>query len=335
MAVHYCVFTLVLGLTSRHTDERTKMLRRQQRRILSLRRILSRIHGRNNPSPPPVHISDRDILQFGVYTGGGLRAWVDAMPLLSFNFTGTLWGFDSFVGMPREDEALLLRHHKRDKAWLPGGLNASALLGTADWRTVQQTIIGNVGYADTKLVRGFFDHSLAGGKARARELGIRPAFLIDIDCDLTSSTRTALTFALEAGLLRPRAPGRPGTFVYYDDLSEHDRMQAELALKIEAQIKKTGRSSYTAKQLSELKEVATMNEENVAHELVTAEWGLTWRALPPVGVYPGPLGLNRHPNPVAWIEQMPKSFTGRWLPPQRYCALRELLSCARCEHVDA
>ena len=79
----------------------------------------------------------------------------------------------------------------------------------------------------------------------------------------------------------------------------------------------------TAKQLSELKSF-TMNGENVAHELVTAEWGLTWRPLPPVGVYPGPLGLNRHPNPVAWIEQMPKSFTGRWLPPQR-CALRELL----------
>ena len=156
------------------------MLRRQQRRILSLRRILSRIHGRNNPSPPPVHISDRDILQFGVYTGGGLRAWVDAMPLLGFNFTGTLWGFDSFVGMPREDEAACCAITSVTSVATRWS-QCRALLGTADWRTVQQTIIGNVGYADTKLVRGFFDHSLAGGKrARARH---SPAFLIDIDCD--------------------------------------------------------------------------------------------------------------------------------------------------------
>ena len=64
-----------------------------------------------------------------------------------------------------------------------------------------------------------------GGTETAARLGMvrRPAFLIDIDCDLKTSAKQALIFTLEAGLLRP------GTFVYYDDLSEFDYTEANRA----------------------------------------------------------------------------------------------------------
>ena len=311
------------------------MLRRQQRRILSLRRIMWRLRGRGDADDAlsthqqPVAIAGQDIVQFGVFTGGGAKAWLDAMPLLGFNFTGTFWGFDSFHGMPRENASLLLRHHKKDKQWAQGGLDAGALLGRSDWTSLSNALVRNIDHpaTTTRLVQGFYNESLAGGLQRARQLGMeRPAFLIDIDCDLFSSTKQALTFALEAGLLRP------GSFVYYDDLSEYDRTQAELAHRLdkESAADPTRASTYEwKKRLNNLKRVAALNEENLAHEDVSSAWGLTWKPLPSVGKYPGPL-VGAPPNAVGWIEQLPKSHKGHWVPPERYPAVRQLVSCGRC-----
>ena len=310
---------LVLAISEKRMTKQSRMLRRQQRRILSLRRIMYQRHGRG-PTPPLVHI-DGDILQFGVFTGGGLRAWVEAMPLLNFNFSGVLWGFDSFKGMPYENASLKLRHHKRDKSWAQGGLNAGATLGIQDWASLRDTLIRNIGYPRTRLVRGFFNETLQGGARRARDLGVRPAFLIDIDCDLYSSTRQALTFALEAHLLLP------GTYVYYDDLSEHDRSQADSISPVSTT---TAASQTTSKQAHRewQRRVRSLNEENIAHDDVSTEWGLKWRALPRVVKYPGPI------TALSWIDQLPEADKGKWVPPEQYPAVRELLSCARCAKLD-
>ena len=306
MAISFVFPFVCFVLSNRHVVEHTKMLRRQQRRLLSLRRIAYRMVGRT-PSAQQVTRITGDILEFGVYTGGGMKAWIDAMPLLGFNFTGQLWGFDSFVGMPAENQSLVLRHHKRDRSWAQGGLNAAKQLRIDHWPTLRDTLIKNVGFARTRLVRGFFNETLRGGVQRARELGITPAaaFLIDIDCDLYSSTRQALAFALESGLLRP------GTFVYYDDLSEYDRSRADQADR------RGGRATDAARR------IASLNEENVAHDVTSREWGLRWLPLPSIVSYPGPL-------PLKWIEQLPPEHTGKWVPPERYPAVRELISCARC-----
>ena len=253
-----------------------------------------------------LHVAD-DIVQFGVFTGGGLKAWIDAMPLLGFNFTGSLYGFDSFSGMPHENGSLLLRHHKKDPAWAKGGLDAAALMGNPDWTTLNDLIVANIGYprAKTHLIKGFFSDTLRSGPKTARRLGMRPAFLVDIDCDLFTSTTQALSFVLGSGILRP------GSFVYYDDLSEYDR--------------------------KEHARVVHLNEENLAHHNISAAWGLRWRTLPTLGKYPGPIGVKPSSGrgrsatgPLAWIEQFPASHTGRWVPPERYPAVLQLLSCERC-----
>ena len=108
----------------------------------------------------------------------------------------------------------------------------------------------NIGFDATRthLIPGFYNESLRDGASLARRLRMRPALLLDIDCDLYSSSKQALQFMLEAGLLVP------GTFVYYDDYSLED-----------------WRVSPTKHPYK---------EERLAHHEITEEWKLTWRQLP-------------------------------------------------------
>ena len=72
-----------------------------------------------------------------------------------------------------------------------------------------------------------------------------PAFLVDIDCDLYSSTVDALRFVLEAGILVP------GSYVYYDDVTLTNWL----------------RPNQT-------------EGEHRAHSEIAREWGLDWELLP-------------------------------------------------------
>ena len=53
----------------------------------------------------PALCRERDLYEFGVYTGRALKAMARWMEHRSSNFTiGTLWGFDSFMGLSRDAE---------------------------------------------------------------------------------------------------------------------------------------------------------------------------------------------------------------------------------------
>ena len=67
-----------------------------------------------------------DIYQFGVFTGGGLKAWLQSMPKYNLTFRGDIWGFDSFEGMPHEDPTKMTVKHSQDPMWQAGGLNAAS-----------------------------------------------------------------------------------------------------------------------------------------------------------------------------------------------------------------
>ena len=123
---------------------------------------------------------------------------------------------------------------------------------------------------------------------------MKPAFLLDIDCDLYSSTRHALEFMLAAGLLVP------GTFVYYDDMSEKQLIG----------ITRFGDAAL---------------EEGLAHMEISKKWGLQWRHLPSLGTYPGPIGGR-----LAWVTQFPNRTKGNWVPPEFYAPVVELQACQRC-----
>jgi hypothetical protein len=116
--------------------------------------------------------------------------------------------------MPDEPSKLKSGPHQKDRAWLAGGLNAAEHLGIRDWPSLEKNLTDAIGYPGrTHLVRGFYHKSLRGGEQRARELRLGHAWLVDIDCDLYTSTLEALDFLVAARVLKR------GTFLYYDDIS--------------------------------------------------------------------------------------------------------------------
>ena len=248
----------------------------QQRRLLSLQRIASHIASLPGGAPP-AHLSG--VYQFGVLHGFGLRAWLEAMPMLNLSLAGkTVWGFDSFRGMPDEEAGFMRKSHEHDRQWHAGGLNVARLLGISYWPKLHDTIVRNIGFSPehTHLVRGFYNESLRGGRALSQQLRMPPALLLDIDCDLYTSTTQALRFMLDSQLLVP------GTYVYYDDYS------------VEAWYVPASQHPYL--------------EERLAHEEVTKEYELVWRPLNRYGRYRGPMaGLE-------WIRQM--SNTSKWMGKQ-------------------
>ena len=80
--------------------------------------------------PPSWRPEERDVYEFGVYTGNGLRAWSQTFRKKGVLFRH-LWGFDSFEGLPavdlhKEDPAIRTGTNPEMEA---GGLNAADALG--------------------------------------------------------------------------------------------------------------------------------------------------------------------------------------------------------------
>lgn len=143
---------------------------------------------------------DRDVYQFGVYTGGTMRSIAKRIK----NF-GHLYGFDSFSGLPAETPGERLE----GAHWRPGSFSAADALG--EWRlsSLLARLRTSIAYANTTLIPGFFNESLT--PALRRSLPFQPALLVDVDVDLHASTMDCLTWMLDHGLLVP------GSFVRYDD----------------------------------------------------------------------------------------------------------------------
>lgn len=194
-------------------DERGMLMGDAPRRI-AWKRIHAHIRANNRSELLQTGL--QDIFQFGVYTGGGLRYWLDSINASGAGpFTGNIWGFDSFEGMPSEPEYLKSRvkwnDHRTDPAWQAGGLNAAEQLGIFEWPKLRATITRNIGHTQgrTGLVRGFFNESLA----RAPRPHMRTALLVDLDADLYTSSAEAIRFMLSTQLLRV------GSYVYIDDVN--------------------------------------------------------------------------------------------------------------------
>lgn len=170
-----------------------------------------------------------DIFEFGVYTGGGLKAWVDELAKSHIHFHN-MYGFDSFAGLPEvnlddEDPHIKKKRERQggaggitkdqDGTYMgPGGYNAAKRLNVSDPTMLMERIKRTVNYQRGKvdLIKGFFNESLP---ALSRQMisRMRPAFIVDFDGDYYSSTIDPAEFLMKHCLLAP------GTFVYYDDMS--------------------------------------------------------------------------------------------------------------------
>ena len=83
--------------------------------------------------PHGANIEDRDVYQFGVYTGGTMSGIVNYFRALHVRF-GTLWGFDSFEGLPSEAKGHKLLTHN----WRPGAYSAADALHTWSWSNLER-----------------------------------------------------------------------------------------------------------------------------------------------------------------------------------------------------
>ena len=104
-----------------------------------------------------------------------------------------MWGFDSFRGLPVETADV------QNSDFAPGSYSSSLSV-----QTVKAKVGGQVDF-----VVGFYNETLTATLANERAMA--PAFLVDIDADLYTSSFQALDWMFAQGLVRP------GTLVGYDD----------------------------------------------------------------------------------------------------------------------
>ena len=126
-------------------------------------------------SPRPLY------LEFGVHEGRTLRWWSEHLSAPG----ARLIGFDSFDGLPGD--------------WHPDAPAGSFATG----------VVPRIDDPRVEIVPGWFSDTLPG-----RALPPHDELVVNVDCDLYSSTREVLDW------LEPHL--RPGTLVYFDDLFDHD-----------------------------------------------------------------------------------------------------------------
>jgi len=149
---------------------------------------------------------DKDIYEFGVYTGGHMREF--AKKIRGF---GHLWGFDSFTGFPDEttDSSTGKSLWVYNNHWQAGGNSASDRLGVWNMTALFQYLHKRINYTDTTFIQGYYNVSLTPQLLSKHRF--RPAVLVDLDCDMHISTMQAMRWLLTSQILVK------GTLVRYDD----------------------------------------------------------------------------------------------------------------------
>jgi hypothetical protein len=120
-----------------------------------------------------------DYLEFGVYQGTSLSCMFAASQELGLK-QFRLFGFDSFEGLPPNAQ------QEDAQVWRPGEFRSS-LEYTTEYLTHK-----GVDWNRTILIKGWFDDTLTEGTMR--KYNITKTSVIMMDCDLYSSTKTALAF---------------------------------------------------------------------------------------------------------------------------------------------
>jgi O-methyltransferase len=129
-----------------------------------------------------------DYLEFGVYVGTSLLCMQRASRAVGLESL-RLYGFDSFQGLPEATAT------EGFGVWQPGWMRA-------DYNLVREHLTRNgIDWERTTLVPGWFEETLV--PELPRQLGIKKAGIIMIDCTIYSAAHTALTFC--APLIRDRA----------------------------------------------------------------------------------------------------------------------------------
>ena len=184
--------------------------------------------------------AQRDIYQFGVYTGISMKqllwasdsrsvepkywarlgkgaSWMHKMLPGARDFPRRLYGFDSFQGLPSEQNRGVLPRYVQKSGFEQGAWDARKAMGVTRSDELMERVSDYLNDTRVKLVPGFFNVSLTSQVAQE----MKPALYIDIDVDLYSSTMTALSWMFERGLVEP------GTVIGYDDWGQGGKHDGE------------------------------------------------------------------------------------------------------------
>lgn len=136
-----------------------------------------------------------DYYEFGLYRG--YTFWCAQREAVRLGLDNmNFYGFDSFEGLPDVSGA-----DRNASIFIPGDYSASKA------EVTEYLTEHGFDWTRGRLIEGFFDASLTEGLKA--ELGMRPAALIMVDCDLYQSTVPVLKF-IESLL-------QDGTIVMFDD----------------------------------------------------------------------------------------------------------------------
>ena len=151
---------------------------------------------------------DRDVYQFGVFTGGGLKKIA-----ASAGNCRQVFGFDSFEGIPSETHEEFESWHtgkKYKQHFGEGGYSAAAAFNDTSLRSVLRRVAQFVGHPErVTLIGGYFNETCNARTLRKHRM--QPALYVDMDADIYLSAIQALDWMFGSGLIIP------GTIVRYDD----------------------------------------------------------------------------------------------------------------------
>lgn len=175
-----------------------------------------------------IDCSTLDLYQFGVYSGRSMRGFARHFNNFAPAYTipRTMWGFDSFEGLPADEAPRSNTTGKNVRpgvfyrfsemlgangSFAPSAFSLSGLLHTANRDVMMATLDAYVNSSRTTVgwVPGFFNVSLTRSLAAAR--GMRTALYVDIDVDIYVSTREALEWLCQQRLIAR------GSILGYDD----------------------------------------------------------------------------------------------------------------------
>lgn len=159
----------------------------------------------DNLTPYINHTKMKDVYEFGVCDGGSLCDIAKVYNFRSIEINN-MFGFDSFCGLPQEtaDE---LNEYKAGDFSAKDRLQTKSIEDTV--KVVKKKISKEFTGKRLKLIPGFFSDSLKDEIVVKYKM--KPASLVNVDCDTYTSTIECLDFMFRNKLIVP------GTTVRFDD----------------------------------------------------------------------------------------------------------------------
>lgn len=146
-----------------------------------------------------------DVYEFGVCDGNSLREICEVFNYKKFQ-PRNIFGFDSFIGLPEEQNDPLNQYVK-------GDFNASERLKANSVEETKSIVYNKImekcNASHLYLIDGFFSETLCDELVEKYSMG--PAYLANIDCDTYSSSIECLDFMFRNNLVKPN------TLLRFDD----------------------------------------------------------------------------------------------------------------------